>query len=149
MTTASSQRATLTGMIVVLAALLNPGCGGCGDDNSAASPEVDAGTGPSGLSIVIDNPEVRACDLLVMETGATVVGVAFSEDVLGEWERWAPKVALSFAQRADEAVTGWPVQLELRGAAMDADTAFDASTVKCFDRAGRAVDEPGLRFESL
>jgi hypothetical protein len=91
----------------------------------------------------ISDPAARACELYLVESGAShVANVRFADGVRGRVVRQAPAVAVAFVRQADEAFAPGSVALEIDGPA-DGVTIRSAS---CSDRLGRTI--PGVQVTS-
>ena len=118
---ASLRSAALT--TIVLSSLFTAtACDSCG-----ASPD-----GPT-----VTDATVRSCDILVQVAGEEVPAVDFANNVRGQSIPQAPRLAISFAARADETLTGTsPFSLRFKGTA----SAVTLVSETCFDKDGKAID---------
>ena len=101
-------------------------CGNCG-----APPNQP----PDGATVT--DATVRSCDILVQMAGDEVPAVDFANNVRGQSIPQAPRLAISFAARADAALTGSsPFSLRFKGTA----SAVTLVSETCFDKDGKAID---------
>jgi len=120
----SLRNAALT--TIALSSLLTAtACGNCG-----APPNQPPGA-------TVNDAAVRSCDILVQMAGDEVPAVDFANNVRGQSIPQAPRLAISFAARADAALTGTsPFSLRFKGTA----SAVTLVSETCFDKDGRAID---------
>ncbi len=107
------------------------------DTDADSDTDTDSDTGVK-ADITVSSADVRSCDILILENGVTIEEANFSDDVLGETGRWAPRFALSFASKTDAAIANVGDILIVGSGD------FSMSKVTCFDRTGTAVDSPGV-----
>lgn len=129
---------------LALFALLGSGCDGCGDDKSSAA-DVDAGANAEVTLTVLDE-SARACEVMLNERAWEVREIRFGETITGEWERWAPRVALAFTRGEDEAL-GTAVTLDLKRKAEGNPAEFESIQTTCYDRLGNAIEGAEVRVE--
>jgi len=129
---------------LVLFALLWSGCDGCDDDKSNAA-DVDAGANAEVTLTVLDD-SARACEVMLNERAWEVQKVRYGEAITGEWERWAPRVALAFTRGEDEAL-GTAVTLDLKRKADGNPAEFESIQTTCYDRLGKAIEGAEVRVE--
>ena len=90
---------------------------------------------PPGGPVVTD-ATVRSCDILLQVDGDEVPAVEFADGVRGQSIPQAPRLAISFAARADASLQGGiPFTFRFKGAA----GALTIVSEQCFDSAGVAV----------
>jgi len=141
----------------LLLALSASACDGCGDDKSRVACEpgragcecAPDGTCENGLTceanlcaaeetleIIVEDPNARACEVLLLERGGKLSGVDFAEAVRGTHLRQAPRIALSFTRRSNESFGSGDIQVRYVG---DSANGLGLSQAECFDRAGRPI----------
>ena len=102
---------------------------------------------PAQAGVVVRNPAVRACDVLVAESGRTIAHVSFPQSVAGEYVRRAPKTAISFTRRADSNPSATAATVEFSGMAALPAGALSVVSAVCVDRTGNPVADPQLSLE--
>ena len=110
--------------VLLASAVATSACGSCGP---APLP-------PGGP--VVTDATVRSCDILLQVDGDEVPAVEFADGVRGQSIPQAPRLAISFAARADASLQGGiPFTFRFKGAA----GALTIVSEPCFDGAGLAV----------
>ena len=102
---------------------------------------------PKTVLLTVGNASVRACDLLLEESGRAITGAQFGADTLGEQQRQGTKVAVSFTSKADVALGSGAVAIGLTGAEAPSVNPPKLSAVQCFDRSGAVVAQPDLKLQ--
>lgn len=110
--------------VLLASAVATSACGNCGP----------APVPPGGP--VVTDATVRSCDILLQVDGDEVPAVEFADGVRGQSIPQAPRLAISFAARADASLQGGiPFTFRFKGAA----GALTLVSEQCFDGAGVAV----------
>lgn len=103
------------------------------------------------VEISVDNPLVRACDLVVRQGPDSrrdrPVRPVFATGVLGESVQRLPKIALSFIRRQNQAFDGAVARLETDHEVTQPG-AYSVSKVSCYDHLGLPVATPAIRLSN-
>lgn len=148
--------------VLFLAALLSSlsGCSGCDSKKKDKDAGVDGGldggpdAGEDGLAsggIVVENPDVRACDLMLDEApGTQVKEISFSDEAEGKYKQRSPRVSVSFHGLEDAEFEDSVVKVKV-GAADGQDPAElsmpGISVTNCFGKDGKKVGKPDVSFQ--
>lgn len=149
----------------LLLTLSTGACDGCSDDTggpAACEPGragcecTAAGTCENGLTceanlcaaeetleVLIEDPNARACEVLLLERGGKLSGVDYAEAVRGTHLRQAPRIALTFTRRSDESFGAGDIQVRYVG---DSATGLELSQADCFDSAGRPIATASVKL---
>jgi len=118
------------GLVASGLALAVAACSDCGAPPNPPPPD-----GPPGPKVT--DATVRSCDILLQMAVDEVPAVDFDNSVRGQSIPQAPRLAISFAARADAALTGaTPFTLRFKGAASTATLVSET----CFDSTGKAIE---------
>lgn len=105
-------------------------CSDCGAPPNPPPPD-----GPPGPKVT--DTKVRSCDILLSFSGDEIPAVDFDNAVRGQSVPQAPRLAISFAARADASLAAvTPFTLRFKGASSTATLVSET----CFDAAGKAID---------
>lgn len=130
---------------VVLSALVWSGCSGCHDDSGGGGSS-DAGVPTAEVTLRVLDDDARSCEVLLNEQAWQVSNVRFETAISGDFERWAPRVALAFTRGEDEPL-GQVLKLELRKKREGEPTEFAKIETTCFDRLGKVIEGADVRIE--
>lgn len=128
-----------------------PGARGCPCDGTTCEGTLVCQDGvcldPAGASVYVASAQVRSCDVLLDVGARPAVTMTFAGTVLGRARRVGSRLAFAFAARSDAPLTG-----SLASGASAAGQPVDLygivpAHVRCYDRYGVAVAEPGLTIE--
>ena len=114
---------------------------GCGDGLACGDDGLCEGLRTASLPAI--DPVARSCEVLVEDGEAKVAGARFEDSVDGVHVRQAPKTAVTFYARRDQAIGASAVQLELLGAG-----SFRVATATCFDADGHPIPGGGIAAEA-
>jgi hypothetical protein len=96
--------------------------------------------GAAVVGLSISDPNARACEVLLVETGAHVLSVDFGVEVQGTHVREAPKTALSFISQSDAPIPDGAVQVRF---AEGQGAPPEVGIVHCSDKQGARL--PGAK----
>jgi hypothetical protein len=82
--------------------------------------------------------------VLIQHPGLKVKEVLFPASAVGEFQRRAPKLAMSFTRKADRNPEGSVITIVFEGTAAVTPAAVTVLQSHCYDRAGVEVGTPGL-----
>ncbi|MBI5493519.1 MAG: hypothetical protein HY904_00745 [Deltaproteobacteria bacterium] len=97
--------------------------------------------------LLVGNPEVRSCDVLVRESGPRVGRVVFAGQARGSHFARSPEVGVSFMATLDQPFSGPVVTLEGETDSAVADFNVRLGTTRCGDRLGQPVADPRLSVQ--
>jgi hypothetical protein len=119
------------------------GCGGCGCSEEQAEDQAAPPAGGARVVLSVGNSEARSCDVVLEERGgARVVGAAFSDSSIGEFQQRSPRLAIAFIARQDGAFESNVVSFEVNNVGGQEPVAVGTAT--CYDRRGRALGDARL-----
>lgn len=98
------------------------------------------------IGIIVNNPAVRACDIFMVEKNHHVSKVIFTDSVLGVYQRWAPKVAISVSSKSDLAFSKSIATVEFVDGQSGSGDDFKDVEITCYDRLGNEVASPGVQI---
>lgn len=123
-----------------------PGCA-CGPSGSCADGVAcDTATNTCEGTRLVQLPPIdaaaRACELLLEDDTASVVGADFGDSVRGESIRQAPRTAVTFYRTEDAPISRSAVRIRLVGGGE-----MKITTARCFDREGHPLPASALAID--